>query len=56
MPSQFFESTRFSPEINMKIAVTLRENEMNAILSENHERKIKVRSPGCHLSIGKLEF
>ena len=41
----------------MKIAtVTLKENEMNAILSENHERKIKVRSPECHLSIGKLEF
>lgn len=41
----------------MKIAtVTLRENEMNTILSENHERKIKVRSLECHLSIGKLAF
>lgn len=36
----------------MKIAtVTLRENEMNTILSENHERKIKVRSLECHLGI-----
>lgn len=41
----------------MKIAtVTVRENEMNTILSESREREIKVRSPECHLSRGKLAF
>lgn len=46
-----------SPETDIQIAIfTLRENDRNVILSENHEWEKRVRGHGCHLFTGKLEF